>query len=52
MAVRPPSTVNRPQMTVLCQVCYGAGQQTRTFEEREAVVGTREYLDVDRRYRV
>jgi hypothetical protein len=23
-----------------------------TFEEREAVVGTREYLDVDRRYQV
>jgi len=24
----------------------------RTFEEREVVVGTREYLDVDRRYQV
>jgi len=23
-----------------------------TFEEREAVAGTREYLDVDRRYQV
>jgi len=28
------------------------GDRMATFEEREAVVGTREYLDVDRRYQV